>query len=144
MPKRDSRTLEADFWGMARSFLHSYCPKVRGLSHKTVDAYRISLECLLGYLAEEMGLSGAGVGFDSLDRPCLRGWVEWMSQAKGVLAEDDRAQAHGPSLVFVVLRSGRRHPAGRLPDREGHQGARALEEADRVPGRRRALVGAGG
>lgn len=79
MPKRSKVTLEADFWGMARSFLHSYCPKVRGLSYKTVEAYRISLESFVSYLGECDGAFGAEVTFDLVDRAHLKGWIAWMS-----------------------------------------------------------------
>lgn len=79
MAKRDAETGEADFWGMARSFLHSYCPKVRGLFYKTVEAYRISLESFVAYIGEADGASGADVAFDLVDRGHLKGWVEWMS-----------------------------------------------------------------
>lgn len=83
MPKRDPVTLEADFWGMARSFLHSYCAKVRGLSRKTVEAYRISLECYLRYLDEEKGVRDASVDFDCFGRAYCKGWVEWMGRTCG-------------------------------------------------------------
>ena len=83
MAKRDVETGEADFWGMARSFLHSYCPKVRGLSYKTVEAYRISLESFIAYLGEVDGASGADVTFDLVDRGHLKGWVAWMSGERG-------------------------------------------------------------
>ncbi len=79
MPKRNNKTNEADFWGMARSFLHSYCPKVRGLSYKTVEAYRISLESFIAYVGEADGATGADVTFDLVDRDHIKGWVSWMS-----------------------------------------------------------------
>ena len=83
MPKRDNYTGEADFWGMARSFLHSYCPKVRGLSYKTVEARRISLESFIAYLGEVDGAAGAGITFDLVDRDHLRDWVAWMNGERG-------------------------------------------------------------
>lgn len=83
MAKRDTGTGEADFWGMARSFLHFYCPKVRGLSYKTVEAYRISLESFIGYLGEADGAFGADVTFDLVDRGRLKGWVAWMNGERG-------------------------------------------------------------
>lgn len=93
MPKRSKATLEADFWGMARSFLHSYCPKVRGLSYKTVDAYRISLESFVSYLGECDGASGAAITFDLVDRAHLKGWAAWMSGERG----------HAPKTVGLRL-----------------------------------------
>ncbi|MGN0072767.1 MAG: tyrosine-type recombinase/integrase [Coriobacteriales bacterium] len=76
-------TGEPDFWGMARSYLHCYMTKVRGLSSKTVEAYRISIECYLDYLAEAEGLEGEKVTFDCFERKLAKGWVAWMTQTKG-------------------------------------------------------------
>ena len=58
MASRIHPTGEPDFWGMARSFQHDWCPRVKGLSPKTVESYRISLENLLSFLSGEMGVSG--------------------------------------------------------------------------------------
>lgn len=72
----------ASFWGMARSFLHEYCPRVRGLSPKTVDAYRISLECLIEFTVAS-GTPKEKISFEQLERPQLKEWVAWMREDRG-------------------------------------------------------------
>jgi site-specific recombinase XerD len=82
MGKRDTETKAAAFWGYARSFLHDWMPKVRQLSDTTVEAYRISLECLISYLMEEKGADRCDIGFDFFELPVLREWVRWMVTKK--------------------------------------------------------------
>ena len=84
MASRTHGTGEPDFWGMARSFLHDWVPRVRGLSWKTVEAYRISLECWLAYLEESSGKSGADVTFSCVTRDSLKGWLRWMREVRGL------------------------------------------------------------
>jgi integrase/recombinase XerD len=50
--KRDPDTDAPNLFAFARDYLHGYLPKARGLSPKSIQAYRISLECFLGYLTE--------------------------------------------------------------------------------------------
>ena len=75
MAKRNDRTREPDFWGMARSFLHYWCPRVRGLSPRTVESYTTSLENLLEFLSLKRGLRDEAVTFDALGRDTLKAWV---------------------------------------------------------------------
>lgn len=81
MPKR-GKDGSASFWGMARSFLHDYCPRVRGLSPKTVDAYRMSLECLIEFTVAN-GTPREKISFEQLERPQLKAWVAWMRDDRG-------------------------------------------------------------
>jgi site-specific recombinase XerD len=76
--KRDPRTDAANFFSFARDYLHTYMPRVRGLSPKTIEAYRISLECFLGYLAETERVERAQVSFDHFGRAHLKAWLAWM------------------------------------------------------------------
>jgi len=64
--RRDPKTGAPDFYCFARDFLHAYLPKTRGLSPKTVEAYRISLEGNVNLA----GVSGIGA---------CRGSVGWLS-----------------------------------------------------------------
>jgi site-specific recombinase XerD len=77
--RRDPQTGAPDFFSFARDFLHAYMPKTRGLSPKTVEAYRLSLECFLSYLAETERIERDRVSFDHFDRQHLKGWLTWMS-----------------------------------------------------------------
>ena len=82
MPKRNREDGTASFWGMARSFLHDYCAKVRGLSPKTVEAYRIALECLIEFIVSG-GTPKPKVAFENLERTSLKAWVAWMRDERG-------------------------------------------------------------
>ena len=77
--KRDPGTDAANFFAFARDYLHSYMPKARRLSPKTVEAYRISLECFLTYLSDCAQVQRAHVGFEHFDRGHLKAWVAWMA-----------------------------------------------------------------
>ncbi len=77
--RRDPKTDAPDLFGFARDYLHAYMPKVRGLSPKTVEAYRISLECFLDYLAQTRHVERAQVSFDHFDRNHLKSWLAWMT-----------------------------------------------------------------
>jgi integrase/recombinase XerD len=51
--RRDPKTGAPDFFCFARDFLHAYLPKTRGLSPKTIEAYRMvasQLRCKCGLM----------------------------------------------------------------------------------------------
>ena len=80
--KRDQQTGAPDFYTFARDYLRSYLPIVQRRSANTIDAYRISLECLLGYLTDQEGIERANVTFEHLDRQHLKRWLAWMSEQR--------------------------------------------------------------
>ena len=72
----------------ARDYLHVYMPRVRALSPKTIEAYRISLECFLGYLAETEHTGREHVSFDHFDRQHLKAWLASLDdRSSGLRAE---------------------------------------------------------
>ncbi len=80
--RRDPRTDAPDLFGFARDYLHAYMPRGRALSPKTIEAYRISLECFLGYLAEAEHIEREHVSFDHFDRQHLKAWLAWMTDQR--------------------------------------------------------------
>ena len=80
--KRDPATGAPDFYRFARDYLHTYLPTVSRRSPKTIEAYRISLECFLAYLADRDHVERARVSFDHFDRAHLKGWLAWMSEQR--------------------------------------------------------------
>lgn len=77
--RRDPATGAPDLFATARDWLHAYLPTVRGLSGNTIAAYRIALECYLGYLADTAHLNRDQMGFEHFDRARLKAWLAWMN-----------------------------------------------------------------
>jgi site-specific recombinase XerD len=80
--KRDPRTDAPDFFSFARDYLHAYLPRIQGRSPKTIEAYRIGLECFLTYLSEIEHLDRVSVSFDHFERQHLKGWLSWMVEQR--------------------------------------------------------------
>lgn len=80
--KRDPHTGAPDFYTFARDYLHTYMPTIRGLSPKTIEAYRISLECFLGFLTDHEHIGREKISFDHFDRPHLKAWLGWLTNDK--------------------------------------------------------------
>jgi site-specific recombinase XerD len=80
--RRSPATGTPDLFGLARDYLHAYMPKTRALSPKTIEAYRISLECFLGYLADNEHVEAEQVSFDHFDRQHLKAWLAWMNDQR--------------------------------------------------------------
>ncbi|MGH3732147.1 MAG: tyrosine-type recombinase/integrase [Acidimicrobiales bacterium] len=78
--KRDPNSDAPNFFSFAREYLHTYLPTVRGLSPRTIEAYRISLECYVGYLADHENVPPERVSFDHFDRGHLKDWLAWMKE----------------------------------------------------------------
>jgi integrase/recombinase XerD len=76
--KHDPKTNAPNFFSFARDYLHTYMPTIRGLSPRTIEAYRISLECFLNYLVDHDNVEREHVSFDHFDRPHLKAWLAWM------------------------------------------------------------------
>ena len=85
--KRHPNTDAANFWTFARDYLCGYMPKVQGLSPKTIEAYRISLENYLGYLADIEHVEREHVGFEHFERRYLKGWVAQMVEERRYAAK---------------------------------------------------------
>jgi len=81
--RRDPETGDPDFFSFARDYLHTYLSKVRQSSPKTIEAYRISLECFLDYLVDHEHIERAHVSFDHFDRQHLKRWLAWMAGERG-------------------------------------------------------------
>jgi hypothetical protein len=108
--KRDPSTDAPNFFSFARDYLHTYMPTLRGLSPRTIEAYRISLECFLSYLVDHDNVEREHVSFDHFDRRHLKAWLTWMV--------DDRHYA--PRTIALRLAQRRQGVPGLLVPRRHH------------------------
>ena len=135
--KRDPATGAPNFYGFARDYLHTYLPTVARRSPNTIEAYRISLECFLHYLADHQHIERAHVSFDHFDRHHLKGWLAWMTDQRHY-APKTIALRLTTVKAFLTYCSGEDITLVALS-----QAAKALrapasaEKADRVPHRTR-------
>jgi site-specific recombinase XerD len=100
--RRDPATGDPDFFSFARDYLHVYMPRVRALSPKTIEAYRISLECFLGYLAKTGHVEREHVSFDHFDRQHLKAWLAWMTDHQGYAPKSVVAYLTPPQIRAIL------------------------------------------
>jgi site-specific recombinase XerD len=79
--KRDALG-ESSFWSVARTWLHLELPTVRQASPKTVESYRLSLECYLDYLAESLSVQRGSICFDCFEQKSIKGFLVWMRDVR--------------------------------------------------------------
>lgn len=87
----------ADFWILARRFLHDYMPVTRNLSDKSVESYKQSLKIYLEFLELEKGISNEKVTFDSFTRDSIRDFISWLT--------DKTCSAKTINLRLTAIRS---------------------------------------
>ena len=73
---------DPDFWFYARSFLHTYLPKVRNLSQNTIESYKQSLTYYIDYLKDQKGIERQEVTFECLCRKNVKNYLVWMHEVQ--------------------------------------------------------------
>lgn len=91
------RKKTADFWILARRYLHDYMPVTRNLSDKSVEAYKQSLKVYLEFLESEQGISNEKVTFDSFTRDNIKDFISWL--------KDKACSAKTINLRLTTIRS---------------------------------------
>lgn len=75
------------FWKIARDFLDYYLPKMRNVSHNTIDAYRQSLNHFIDYLETEKHVDRKSMAFQEFSRLNIGNYLVWMHSQKGLAAK---------------------------------------------------------
>jgi integrase/recombinase XerD len=87
MTRKNKKQAGADFWQYARSFLHTYLPKVRNLSQHTIASYKQSMTCYINYLETQMKIERQDVTFDCLCRKHVKSYFVWMKEVQNLAAK---------------------------------------------------------
>lgn len=84
---KSKKQIGPDFWQYARSFLHTYLPKVRNLSQNTIDSYKQSISYYIDYLEIQIGIERQDITFDHLNRKHVKNYLVWMNEVKNLAAK---------------------------------------------------------
>lgn len=87
MMRKSKKQTGSEFWLYARSFLHTYLPKVRNLSLHTIASYKQSLTFYIHYLETEVGIERQDMTFDCLNRKHVKSFFVWMHEEKHLAAK---------------------------------------------------------
>jgi integrase/recombinase XerD len=87
MTKKSKKQTESGFWQYARSFLHTYLPKVRNLSQHTIASYKQSLTFYINYLENKMGIERQEITFGHMSRKHVKSFFVWMHEEKHLAAK---------------------------------------------------------
>ena len=82
MTKTNKTRKGPDFWFYARSFLHTYLPKVRNLSLNTIESYKQSIVLYVDYLKEHLRIERHEVTFDFFSRKNIKDYLIWMVEVQ--------------------------------------------------------------
>ena len=98
IPMRRDPKSAPDFYSLRRRFPPRLPAQDQGLSPKTIEAYRISLERYLNDLADTERIGNpTWVSFDHFDRPHLKGWMTWICPSMPLRAQYVLRRASAPS-----------------------------------------------
>ena len=84
MARKNENRNDSDFWLYARSFLHTYLPKVRNLSQNTIASYKQSMTYYIDYLKSQMGIERQDVTFECLSRKNVKNYLVWMNEVQNL------------------------------------------------------------
>ncbi|MDR3314880.1 MAG: site-specific integrase [Coriobacteriales bacterium] len=71
------------FLELLASFVTTWLPHTKGLSKNTVRSYQQAFSLLFTYLHDEHGVKPMCVGFDTLTKDTLCGWLDWLEVRRG-------------------------------------------------------------
>lgn len=84
MTRMNKTQTVSDFWQFARSFLHTYLPKIRNLSQNTIESYKQSMTYYIHYLETQMNIMRQDITFDCLSRKHIKDYLVWMHETQNL------------------------------------------------------------
>lgn len=72
------RKKDANFWILARKYLHAYMPVTRNLSNKSVEAYKQALKDYISFLRVSKNIKAEDVTFELLTREYIIDFISYL------------------------------------------------------------------
>lgn len=66
------------FFRMIRDFLCVYLPKQKASSENTIKSYRLTLNLLIDYIVDSLGISLAEINFTTITRKLIEDFLDWI------------------------------------------------------------------